>query len=104
MIRRPPRSTLFPYTTLFRSLPYNSQVNGKIERMQGTYIEAIWKVLQGETSQWPFLLGYALWADRVMVKRNTGFSPYYLLYGQHPLLPFDVTDSTFTSWIGLRSP
>src|SRR5256885_5756649 len=24
MIRRPPRSTLFPYTTLFRSLPYES--------------------------------------------------------------------------------
>src|SRR2546429_9913328 len=24
MIRRPPRSTLFPYTTLFRSLPYPS--------------------------------------------------------------------------------
>src|SRR5687767_15642610 len=22
MVRRPPRSTLFPYTTLFRSLPY----------------------------------------------------------------------------------
>src|SRR2546429_5954709 len=25
MIRRPPRSTLFPYTTLFRSLPVNSR-------------------------------------------------------------------------------
>src|SRR2546427_8700986 len=24
MIRRPPRSTLFPYTTLFRSLPFQS--------------------------------------------------------------------------------
>src|SRR2546426_3779441 len=24
MIRRPPRSTLFPYTTLFRSIPRNS--------------------------------------------------------------------------------
>src|SRR5436190_4826459 len=23
MIRRPPRSTLFPYTTLFRSIPFN---------------------------------------------------------------------------------
>src|SRR3712207_7194477 len=28
MIRRPPRSTLFPYTTLFRSLPSFSQPAG----------------------------------------------------------------------------
>src|SRR3989442_10400879 len=28
MIRRPPRSTLFPYTTLFRSLPSNIYVCG----------------------------------------------------------------------------
>src|SRR2546430_6995412 len=26
MIRRPPRSTLFPYTTLFRSLGYSSDI------------------------------------------------------------------------------
>src|SRR2546429_5810210 len=26
MIRRPPRSTLFPYTTLFRSLPPNTEL------------------------------------------------------------------------------
>src|SRR2546426_9079450 len=26
MIRRPPRSTLFPYTTLFRSISYNHHV------------------------------------------------------------------------------
>src|SRR5256884_7185730 len=25
MIRRPPRSTLFPYTTLFRSMPMNAE-------------------------------------------------------------------------------
>src|SRR5258708_12629123 len=75
--------------------PYNSQANGKIERTQQTYIEAIWKVLQGETDQWPLWLGYTLWVDQIMVKRNTGYSPYYLLYGQHPLLPFDITNSTF---------
>src|SRR2546428_12516502 len=28
MIRRPPRSTLFPYTTLFRSKPLGKQVSG----------------------------------------------------------------------------
>src|SRR3712207_9242699 len=30
MIRRPPRSTLFPYTTLFRSYLLNSQNNAPI--------------------------------------------------------------------------
>src|SRR5690349_22157015 len=29
MIRRPPRSTLFPYTTLFRSRPGGPQVRGQ---------------------------------------------------------------------------
>src|SRR3989475_5311037 len=28
MIRRPPRSTLFPYTTLFRSAPGNGTITG----------------------------------------------------------------------------
>src|SRR2546429_3927426 len=33
MIRRPPRSTLFPYTTLFRSIPHAFEVEGQgIER------------------------------------------------------------------------
>src|SRR2546430_16674860 len=41
MIRRPPRSTLFPYTTLFRSLciPYgkaNSQYETEFEPATGT--------------------------------------------------------------------
>src|SRR5258708_26662097 len=78
-----------------RILPYNSQANGKIERTQCTYLEAIWKVLQGETNQCPSKLGYTLWAYRIMVKTNTGYSPYYLLYGQHPLLLFAVVDRTF---------
>src|SRR5947199_6530979 len=30
MIRRPPRSTLFPYTTLFRSDAWHPQVNGVV--------------------------------------------------------------------------
>ncbi len=46
-------------------------------------------------NQWPLWLGYALWADQIMVKKNTGYSPYYLLYGQHLLLLFNVANSTF---------
>src|SRR2546430_17429052 len=33
MIRRPPRSTLFPYTTLFRSTPLVSKSNERIGRL-----------------------------------------------------------------------
>src|SRR5256885_13054203 len=36
MIRRPPRSTLFPYTTLFRSLLYERDVGvGRVEHFVG---------------------------------------------------------------------
>src|SRR3989442_15392582 len=51
MIRRPPRSTLFPYTTLFRSYPRvriiaNSAV---VERIKKVYPEKIekWKKILG---------------------------------------------------------
>src|SRR5256885_12539545 len=33
MIRRPPRSTLFPYTTLFRSLPLSSETAPRTSRL-----------------------------------------------------------------------
>src|SRR3712207_7832892 len=38
MIRRPPRSTLFPYTTLFRSKVSDVEVTGAdYERLQGVF-------------------------------------------------------------------
>src|SRR2546422_10836080 len=33
MIRRPPRSTLFPYTTLFRSAAHHGAVHGRAQRL-----------------------------------------------------------------------
>src|SRR2546430_3927997 len=36
MIRRPPRSTLFPYTTLFRSHRWNTRSFGKWRRKVGS--------------------------------------------------------------------
>src|SRR3989442_9105116 len=43
MIRRPPRSTLFPYTTLFRSVG--------LGRMVLTYPELLWDATEGEAVQ-----------------------------------------------------
>src|SRR5256885_2726657 len=46
MIRRPPRSTLFPYTTLFRSMPYHvvssvaSALNGRKQALNGSKVRS----------------------------------------------------------------
>src|SRR2546427_6651461 len=40
MIRRPPRSTLFPYTTLFRSLRARQEVPAQVEREPGSPLAA----------------------------------------------------------------
>src|SRR3712207_7279232 len=41
MIRRPPRSTLFPYTTLFRSLPVVAETyDGTLNDINGQHVTA----------------------------------------------------------------
>src|SRR2546422_9823766 len=42
MIRRPPRSTLFPYTTLFRSLPSDALIVLEQESALGQEVERAW--------------------------------------------------------------
>src|SRR3712207_7850720 len=39
MIRRPPRSTLFPYTTLFRSRPVGERIKPRSEHVHPPAIE-----------------------------------------------------------------
>src|SRR3712207_6996117 len=46
MIRRPPRSTLFPYTTLFRSVPGVARKLAALYEQQGLYVEAREQYLQ----------------------------------------------------------
>src|SRR3712207_7146376 len=42
MIRRPPRSTLFPYTTLFRSFEqYKANLLERLRRQAGVYLAAV---------------------------------------------------------------
>src|SRR2546430_17127313 len=51
MIRRPPRSTLFPYTTLFRSQALVSQLNGQQERMSATVAQLDGQILDRKSTR-----------------------------------------------------
>src|SRR3712207_8998022 len=50
MIRRPPRSTLFPYTTLFRSRHRGRTAHGKRDSLPS---RAAWRVLRGDGGTLP---------------------------------------------------
>ncbi|KAJ3991299.1 hypothetical protein F5050DRAFT_1538368, partial [Lentinula boryana] len=54
---------------------------------------------------WPRYLHAVLFAMRVTVSRATGFSPYYLLYGVHPIFSFDITETTWQTldWHNVRT-
>src|SRR3712207_8468627 len=51
MIRRPPRSTLFPYTTLFRSESWGPFAEGKNNIFQNEVLRSIAEKYQKSTAQ-----------------------------------------------------
>src|SRR2546426_6996356 len=70
MIRRPPRSTLFPYTTLFRSVLELKVsiapivVRGGIVRIKGEslviVLDGLWIVLELKVSNAPIVVGFGI--------------------------------------------
>ena len=77
--------------------PYNSKANGVVERGHFIIRESIMKACQQHPKRWPEYVHHAFFADKVTVTRSTGMSPYYLLHGVHPVLPFDLTEMTILS-------
>lgn len=74
---------------------YNHHGNGLVERGHFTLRESLLKACKGKITKWPDYLPEALFADRVTTSRVTGFSPYQLLHGTDPVLPFDLLEATF---------
>jgi len=70
--------------------PYHPQANGLIERLNQTIKRAILKTIGEETEQWPLVIPGVLFAYRVVVQRSTNFSPFFLMYQRHPILPSDL--------------
>ena len=73
---------------------YNSKANGVVERGHFIIRESILKTCGANVDKWPDYVHHAFFTDRVTISQSTGFSPYYLLYGVEPVLPFDLAEMT----------
>src|SRR6266508_6964906 len=80
MIRRPPRSTLFPYTTLFRSRPHRAPHAGTWTVLGGSVADG-WTVADGwdAAAAHPFAHP-SLYGARLVADRDGG---WYLLGFRH---------------------
>ena len=48
------------------------------------------KVLNAKPSEWPYVIEGVLFAHRVCKHSSTKFSPFFLMYNRHPVLPVDI--------------
>lgn len=71
------------------------KANGVVERGHFIIREAILKACEGEPKRWPDKVPHAFFADKCMVRRATGFTPFYLMHGVDPVMPFDLAEATF---------
>ena len=78
---------------------YHPQANGLVERGHDAIVNALAKY---DKSTWKEYLPLALWADRISVRRSTGYSAFELVYGRECLLPvqFSVASWCMIDWEG----
>ena len=79
-----------------RTTPYRPEGNGSCERFNRTLITMLGTLPKDFKSKWTQHISTLTYAYNCTQSNVTGFSPYYLLYGRHPLLPIDIEFGVFT--------
>jgi len=74
---------------------YNSQANSIIERQHHTIQDSIFKACDSKDSHWPTVTPFTFWANCATVRKSTSHSPFYMVHGVEPILPFDLIQATF---------
>ena len=69
---------------------YHPQTAGLVERGHGPIVNSLAKYCRDTPESWPKHLSLALWADRISVRRSTGYSAFELIYGRECLLPIEL--------------
>src|SRR5258707_14189080 len=98
MIRRPPRSTLFPYTTLFRS-DRGMIKSGPPGSAGFNWMEALAAFAQGRAAMWIDGIGWAPGVENPTSSRVVGKVGYTMV----PAGPKGQFSSTYGAGIGIAA-
>lgn len=84
---------------------YHPQSNGLVERGHAPIVNSLSKHCGQHKNDWVKYLPLALWADRISVRRSTGFSAFRLLYGRDCILPIEFSSPTWgtVDWGSVRT-
>ena len=69
---------------------YHPQSNGLCERQNRTIKDSLVKVLKEKPKEWPNIIDGILFVHRVSIHYSTKYSPFFLMYNRHPILPIDI--------------
>jgi hypothetical protein len=72
---------------LIHSTPYYPQGNGLAESSNKSLIRIIKRLLEDNKKAWDSKLKFALWVNRLTMKRSIGISPFQLVYGTKVFFP-----------------
>ncbi|KAH6589338.1 hypothetical protein BASA50_010084 [Batrachochytrium salamandrivorans] len=75
----------------FATTPYHPQINGMVERMHAMLGHGLTTLGNGKRDRWDEYLPQVLLALRTRTHAVTGYSPFFLLFGINPRLPYDET-------------
>ncbi|VDC04048.1 unnamed protein product [Peniophora sp. CBMAI 1063] len=74
---------------------YNSRANAVAERGHLDFRQGVYKAADGDESKWAHVLPTVLWAERITPRRRLGCSPYFMVTGTEPVMPFDLLEATY---------